>query len=61
MRLQTRLLILMILTLLGAGACKEAPEETASMPAADTPMVQVGPVKYRVELTPLWTKDNFPF
>ena len=62
MRLQTRLLILMILTLLGAGACKpEAPEETASMPAADTPMVQAGPVKYRVELTPLWTKDNFPF
>ena len=67
MRLQTRLLILMILTLLGAGACKEAPEETASLPAADTaapaeaPMAQAGPVKYRVELTPLWTRDNFPF
>jgi hypothetical protein len=61
-------LTMMILTLLGLGACKpEAPEETASMPAADaaatadTPMAQTGPVKYRVEFTPLWTKDNFPY
>lgn len=64
MRLQTRLLILMMLTALGAGACKpEAPEEAASMlaPTAETSMAQTGPVKYRVEFTPLWTKDNFPF
>src|SRR5215203_6281142 len=68
MRLQTKLLTLMILTFLSLGACKpEAPEENASMPAADTaasteaPMAQAGPVKYRVEFTPLWTKANFPY
>lgn len=69
MQLQAKLLTLMILTLLGAGACKPQAQEaeTASMPSASTAapteaaMQPVGPVKYRVEFTPLWTKDNFPF
>ncbi|HYU32598.1 MAG TPA: spondin domain-containing protein [Thermoanaerobaculia bacterium] len=66
MRLQTKLLAAMMLTVLGVSACKhEAPEsETAGTPAADTAAPatpQAAPVKYRVEFTPLWTKANFPF
>jgi spondin N len=61
-------LIVLMLTVLCAGACKPqaADQEAASTPAAGaeatTPMAQQpAPVKYRVELTPLWTKANFPF
>lgn len=68
MQPKARLLTLMLLTTLIAGACQKAPEsETAAMPAAspaapaDTAMAPAGPVKYRVEFTPLWTKANFPF
>ncbi|HYU35830.1 MAG TPA: spondin domain-containing protein [Thermoanaerobaculia bacterium] len=66
MKPQTTLLTLMMLTVLGAGACKhQAPaDETASTPAAETGAAatpQAAPVKYRVEFTPLWTKANFPF
>jgi hypothetical protein len=67
MQLQSRLLTVLMLTALSVSACKQAPEsETASMPAADTAapadasMAPAGPVKYRVEFTPLWTKANFP-
>lgn len=72
MKLRTAALTLTMLSLLALGACKaQAPEEeaggtpatsadTAAMPA-DAAMAQTGPVKYRVELTPLWTKENFPF
>ena len=69
-----RLLTVIMLSLLGAGACKaQGPEaDTAGMPAASAepaapaaapaaaPMPPAGPAKYRVELTPLWTKDGFP-
>jgi len=66
MRLQTKLLILMMLSLVAIGACKPKAEETETAvveatPAAADTMAQTGPVKYRVEFTPLWTKDNFPF
>jgi hypothetical protein len=69
MRLQTKLLIVLMVSALSLGACKpKASEEAGSMPAATTDaaatpaaMAQAGPVKYRVELTPLWTKENFPF
>jgi hypothetical protein len=57
----------MMLAALGLGACHQqtAKDETADMTAdsapstAATPMA--GPVTYRVEFTPLWTKANFPF
>ena len=69
MQLQAKLLTVMMLAVLGAGACKpETPAtETASMPAAsaaapaEAAMQLAGPARYRVEFTPLWTKDNFPF
>ena len=69
MRLQSKLLIVMMLAALGLGACQQqaAKEETASMAAdstaapAATAMPQAGPARYRVEFTPLWTKANFPF
>jgi hypothetical protein len=61
----------MMLLALGLTACHQqaAETETASMPApttdtappADMAMAQAGPATYRVELTPLWTKANFPF
>ena len=69
-----RLLTVMMLSVLCTGACRaQEPEaETGGMSAgsADTaapamepaaaPMPPAGPAKYRVEVTPLWTKDNFP-
>jgi hypothetical protein len=69
MQLQAKLLAVMMLTVLSVSACKQqAPKDEAAVtPAADagTPaaasMAQAGPAKYRIELTPLWTKDNFPF
>ena len=68
------LLTVIMLSVLGAGACQAQSQETgtAEMPAAsaDTtapamepaaaPMPLAGPAKYRVEVTPLWTKDGFP-
>ena len=68
------LLTVIMLSVLGAGACQAQSQETgaAEMPAAsaDTavpamepaaaPMPPAGPAKYRVEVTPLWTKENFP-
>ncbi|MEA2604834.1 MAG: hypothetical protein QOF89_5826 [Acidobacteriota bacterium] len=70
MQPQSKLLIVSVLTVLCAGACKpQAPDqEVSATPAASadatpagTPMAQAAPVKYRVELTPLWTKASFPF
>lgn len=70
MKRHLNLLIVMMLLALGLAACHQqaAENETASMPsattdAAPTPaaMAQAGPAKYRIELTPLWTKANFPF
>jgi hypothetical protein len=71
MRRHATLLIVMMLALLSAGACKPQSEETGSAgtPAATTEtaatteaaMAQAGPATYRIELTPLWTKANFPF
>lgn len=68
MSLQTRLLILMMLTVLSVGACKPKEMETASAPApsaettapAASTMAQAGPARYRVEFTSLWTKETFP-
>ena len=72
MKLQAKMILtVMMLSLLGVGACKpQAPEQDAdAMPAASTDaaatpaeaaMAPAGPVKYRVEFTPLWTKENFP-
>ena len=64
MKRKATLLAVLMLSVLGA--CKQQPaqEETAAAPAetsmaASTPTA--GPVKYRVEFTPLWTKENFPF
>ena len=68
MQRQAKLLIVMMLTVLGVGACKpQAENQTggtaasmdASTPAAAT-MAQAGPARYRIEFTPLWTKANFP-
>jgi len=57
--------LIMLLAVLGASACgsNATKNETASTPAASSTaaMPKAGPVKYRVELTPLWTKENFPF
>lgn len=61
--------ILMMLAVLGLGACHQqtAKDETADMTAdsaaapAATAMPQAGPARYRIEFTPLWTKANFPF
>jgi hypothetical protein len=70
MQRMTQRLILTMLTVLCIGACKpQAPEQDAATPAASAeaatpagaPVAQTAPVKYRVELTPLWTKANFPF
>ena len=69
-----RLLTVILLGVLGAGACKAQSQEaeTTAMPeaTADTaapamepaaaPMPPAGPANYRVEVTPLWTKDAFP-
>jgi hypothetical protein len=69
MQRQAALLIVTMLTVLGVGACKpQSPEpEAASTPAATTEAaapagaaMQAGPATYRIELTPLWTKANFP-
>lgn len=55
------------LAALGLGACNGQPghQEMAKAPAvtapAPAPMAMAAPVKYRVELTSLWTKDRFPF
>jgi hypothetical protein len=63
MKRQATLLAVLMLTVLGA--CKPAAqEETAAAPAptpAETQTAMAGPVKYRVEFTPLWTKESFPF
>jgi hypothetical protein len=62
MKRQATLLAVLMLAVLGA--CKPAQDETATTPAAtpaETPMAMAGPVKYRVEFTPLWTKESFPF
>lgn len=65
-----KLLTVLMLGALALGACKAKNEETATTPAAEsvaaTPAADMatpkpGPVKYRVELTPLWTKASFPF
>jgi hypothetical protein len=66
MRRQATLLAVLMTAVLGAAACNKpqpAQEETASTPAApaETSMAMAGPVKYRVEFTPLWTKESFPF
>jgi hypothetical protein len=63
MQLQTRLLILMIMALVAVGACKKAEEPEAAGTEAMTPAAAApaGPAKYKVEFTPLWTKENFPF
>jgi Spondin_N len=69
MQRQTKLLTVMMLAALGFGACKPqaAENETAGTPAASNDTAtnaatpQAAPVKYRIELTPLWTKANFPF
>src|SRR5919206_4894815 len=37
------------------------PAASAQTAPASMPMAQTGPVKYRVEFTPLWTKESFPF
>ena len=66
MHRQAKQLIVLMLATLGLSACQQkAPEpETAAAPAASaesgTAAMPAGPVKYRVELTPLWTKANFP-
>jgi hypothetical protein len=66
MQRQAKQLIVLTLTILGLSACQQkAPEpETAAAPAASaesgTAAMPAGPVKYRVELTPLWTKASFP-
>src|SRR5262245_28020464 len=66
----TQGLILTMLIVLCAGACKpQAQAQAAAAPAASAdaaapaaaPTAPAAPVKYRVELTPLWTKANFPF
>jgi Spondin_N len=69
-KLKTELLSLMMLAAMGLGACQRqaAEEQAAGQPAATTEaaapagtaLAQAGPAKYRVELTPLWTKANFP-
>lgn len=71
MKLQTQLMTVLALTLLGASGCKpKATEEMAATPAMESSdtagrmasaPAQTGPVRYRVEFTPLWTKDSFPF
>ncbi|HEV7508727.1 MAG TPA: spondin domain-containing protein [Thermoanaerobaculia bacterium] len=74
MQLRPKLLTVMTLGALAAfsvGACKDKSAETdaAATPAAtaaaatpaDMATPKAGPVKYRVELTPLWTKASFPF
>lgn len=68
MQRQARQLILLTLTVLGLSAChQQAPDaETTATPAASTESgmaataMPEGPVKYRAEITPLWTKENFP-
>jgi hypothetical protein len=59
------LAILMTLAFLAACKPKPAQDEMSASPAAATPAetqaAMAGPVKYRVEFTPLWTKESFPF
>ena len=65
-----KLLTVMMLGALAVGACKAksadndaaatTPAASAATPA-DMATPKAGPAKYRVELTPLWTKANFPF
>ena len=63
MKLQAAVLTLMMLSVLSACRPQAAEQEAAPTPApsAEDTMAQAGPVKYRVEFTPLWTKENFPF
>ena len=71
--MKKQLIVVSMLTALGAVACnKPAEQETAAMPAAtdamaaSTPadtmgaMADAGPATYKVEFTPLWTKASFP-
>jgi spondin N len=68
---RSKALTVLMLMVLAVSACKlKTPEsESASMPAASggsavpaaATAPNAGPVKYRIELTPLWTKSNFPF
>ncbi len=68
--MKPQLLIAIVLTALAAAACKQETmqTETAATPAMDTGMAmetpaampEAGPVAYKVEFTPLWTKASFP-
>jgi hypothetical protein len=69
MTMKMQLLVVVAAAALSATACKQEGSATpnASMPAAGTEamaatpaMPGAGPAVYRVELTPLWTKANFP-
>jgi hypothetical protein len=63
-------LLAILITLAFLAACKPKPDqdEMSASPAAATPAetmasapAAAGPARYRVEFTPLWTKENFPF
>lgn len=62
-----RVALLSSLLLTGLAACsrpaaESKPAASAAMPAADGMAARAAtPVKYRVELVSLWTKDSFPF
>jgi hypothetical protein len=68
MQRQAKQMIVLTLAILGLSACQPKASETeTAAPAANaataesgTAAMPAGPVKYRVELTPLWTKANFP-
>lgn len=65
-----QLLMAIALIAVATGACRQETmeTETAATPAMSTEMAaeapaampEAGPVTYRVEFTPLWTKANFP-
>jgi hypothetical protein len=68
MRKQWMVMVVTMLAALSGNACKPPAEtQSAETPAmseatpASGEMTAAGPATYRVELTPLWTKANFPF
>jgi hypothetical protein len=69
MKPRTQLLSALLLTTLSLSGCKPKAEETvaATPEAASSDSMgamatsQSGPIRYKVELIPLWTKANFPF